>query len=137
MKKNLFIICATIASAMLPAAELPYIAPEAVKPLNIKSTILPGGAVEVKLDKAVYVVNSDFSLQPGWAKFTADKAENFSSVKVSGNKLIARGKDFTLERTIEKVAEAVIVTDRITNTGKDDLPFMYRQYMTFKKKLKE
>ena len=137
MKKYFFIICATIASAMLPAAELPYIAPEAVKPLDIKSAILPGGAVEVRLDKSVYVVNSDFSLQPGWAKFTADKAENFTSVKISGNKLTAQGKDFTFERTIENVAEAVIVTDRITNTGKEDLPFMYRQYMTYKNKLKE
>ena len=132
-----FVTLALAASSMLPAADLPYIAPEAVKPLKIQSEILPGGAVQVKLGKAVYTVNSDFSLQPGWAKFTADKAENFSNLKVSGNKLTAQGKDFTFERTIKNCAEAVIVTDRITNTGKADLPFMYRQYMLFTGKLKE
>ena len=136
VKKTLMIF-AFGASAMLTAADLPYIAPEAVKPLKIQSSIMPGGAVQVKLGNANYVVNGDFSLQPGWAKFTADKAENFSNVKISGNKLTAQGKDFTFERTIRNVDEAVIVTDRITNTGKDDLPFMYRQYLTSKDKPRE
>lgn len=130
-------LMAAVSATVLSAADLPYIAPEAVNPLKITSSILPGGAVQVKLGKAVYVVNSDFSLQPGWAKFKADKAENFSSLKVSGNKLTAAGKDFKFERTIKNVDEAVIVTDKITNTGNADLPFIYRQYMTFKGKLKE
>ena len=130
-------LMAAVSATVLSAADLPYIAPEAVKPLKIQSKITPGGAVEVKLGKSSYTVNADFSLQPGWAKLKADKAEGFTSFKVSGNKLTAAGKDFKLERTIKNVAEAVVVTDRITNTGKEDLPFMYRQYCQYKTKLKE
>ena len=130
-------LMAAVSATVLSAADLPYIAPEAVKPLKIQSKITPGGAVEVKLGKSSYTVNADFSLQPGWAKLKADKAEGFTSFKVSGNKLTAAGKDFKLERTIKNFAEAVVVTDRITNTGKEDLPFMYRQYCQYKTKLKE
>ena len=137
MKNIIKITCLGLAAAgSLMAAELPYIAPETVKPLPIKSRILPGGAVEVKLDNQTYVVNSDFSLQPGWAKFTAGKAENMT-VTVKGDVLEGSGKNFTIQRSIKNVDEAVIVTDKITNTGKEDLPFMYRQYLKFSGKLKE
>ncbi len=137
MKKKIFTFCAAVAAAVIPAAELPYIAPETVKPLPIKSRILSGGAVEVSLNKDSYIVNADFSLQPGWAKLRADKAENFTAFEVKNNTVKASGKDFTFTRSIKNTDEAVIVTDRITNIGKEDLPFMYRQYCTFSGKLKE
>lgn len=139
MKKFTRLSCLLLAGAStaLCAADLPFIAPENVKPLPIKAELTPGGAVEVKLNNLSYTVNADFSLQPGWAKFTEKKAEGFKTFTVKGNTLEATGPDFALKRTIEVKDEAVVVTDKITNTGKEDLPFMYRQYLTYKVKPKE
>ena len=132
MRLSLLLLLGALA-VPLCADDLPWIAPEPVQALPLKAQILPGGAVEVKLGKASYVVNSDFSLRPGWAKFTADKAEGFTEVAVKGGTLKAAGKDFTLERSLRTEDEAVVVTDRITNTTKEDLPFIYRQYFVFDK----
>lgn len=132
-KSSLLLLTAAAAVAA-QAADLPYVAPEKVEKLPINAKLTAGGAVEVKLKNLTYTVNADFSLQPGWAKFTADKAEGFSSVTVKGNTLEAKGANFTLKRSIEVKDEAVVVTDKITNVGKEDLPFMYRQYMVYKEK---
>ena len=40
-------LMAAVSATVLSAADLPYIAPEAVKPLKIQSKITPGGAVEL------------------------------------------------------------------------------------------
>ena len=98
-----FLILFAAAAVALPGADLPYIVPERVVPLPIKSRFLPGGAVEVKLGKAAYVINSDFSLQPGWAKLQSERAENISSIKISGSKLLATGKE--VKRPVEKIVK--------------------------------
>ncbi len=116
-------------SSLALCAETNWIAPAPVGKVPYTAKLLPGGAIEIKLGPSEYVVNGEFSLRPGFALFQADAAKDFATCKVSGDTLSATGPDFRFERKIERLPEAVLVTDRITNTGKADLPFMYRQFV--------
>jgi hypothetical protein len=123
-------VMAALYSAITVAGENPYIEPKTPEKVPFSATLTPGGAVDITLDRQRYVVKAEFSLRPGWAKFTEDKAEGFTSMTGTGKELTAEGPGFKLVRHIEMADEAITVTDRITNTSSENLPFLYRQYVT-------
>ncbi len=136
MYRWISVAVAVLTAGGIGAADLPWIAPKEVEPVPYQARLMPGGAIEIKLGEQLYVVNADFSQIPGWANFTAEKAENFSSITVKDDTLTAITAGFKLERSLKREAEAVIVTDKITNTTAENLPLIYRQYVQFDK-LKE
>ena len=119
--------------SLVVAEELPYIAPVTPKPVAYQAAITPGGAVKVTLGNQAYVVQGDFSLIPGWAKFLEAGNEGFTSLSVNGDKATAEATGFRLDRKLTREAECLIVTDIITNTSSENLPLMYRQYITLPK----
>jgi hypothetical protein len=114
------------AAGMLSAEELPYIAPARVEPVAYRADLLPGGAVKVALKDSSYVITSDFSLIPGWAKLTADNASGFTKVEVKADSLTAEAAGFTVERKLARNAECLVVMDTLTNRTEENLPVISR-----------
>lgn len=119
-----------LSSLALFAAEKKFIEPVVPEKVPYSAQLTDGGAIAITLGDKEYVVRADFSLRPGWAKFNETTGEQFESITVNGNALTALGKNFKIERSISCEDEAITVIDKITNTGDDNLPFMYRQYVS-------
>ncbi|MBR4673400.1 MAG: hypothetical protein IKP00_02955 [Victivallales bacterium] len=133
MKHLVLTVTTLLVIATLQAQSLPDIAPKAVTPVPYQAKLLPGGAVEVSLGTQTYTILGDFSLRPGWAKLAATETEGFTSVNVNGDSLAASAPGFELKRTLSRAVECLVVTDLITNTGTENLPLMYRQYVNLPK----
>jgi hypothetical protein len=106
-----------------------YIAPHKVDKVAYKAEICKGGALKITLDKNTYIVNTMFSLMPGWAKFTDSKADGFTSAEGSANTFKAATESFQITRKIIRHSECIEVADTIKNKSSVNLPLLYRNQM--------
>lgn len=120
------LLLSVLALNLLSGADLPFIAPDRAEPVPYEVSLTAGGALEVSLAGQRYLLETDFSLVPGWAHFAREADGSFAEVRPDGLTLVARTATFTVERRIERRDEAFVVTDRITNLTAEKLPVMYR-----------
>ena len=107
-----------------PQGKLPFIEPDIPGKVAYSAGLSRTGGVNVKLNGSIYNLTSEFStLKPGWAVFGGS---GDGKVKVNGmqGELIAR--DFKVIRTVEKLADRIVVRDKISNLTNRDLPVMYK-----------
>ncbi len=106
--------------------DLPFIAPKTVAAAPYTVELTPGAAVKIALKGNTYVLTSEFSTIPGWAKLEEQAATGFNPVKVAGSTATAETASFTLKREIRKQPECVEVCDTLTNKSGENLPVIIR-----------
>ena len=131
-------VSSTLSAKMLPprrrpapTGEILSIIPHGLAKPPYRMTVLEGGAIRVALAGRQWIVESAFStLAPGWAKLGADADvdRHWRRLRHKTDGVVAVSDDFRLERTVVRRDDHVFVTDRIINTGDNDLPVMVRHY---------
>ena len=107
-----------------PKGELPVIEPKVAEKVNYKAALSKNGGVGINLNNTAYNLVSEFStLKPAWAAF-GKPGDGKVTVKNGKSELLSR--DFKVVRTMEKLADRIVVRDKITNLTNKDLPVMYK-----------
>lgn len=114
------------ATVLAAAGELPWIAPAEVHPVPYQADLQHGGALKVSLKDSAYLITSEYSLIPGWAKLAADQATGFKKMDAKKESLAAETEAFTLERKLIRHPECLEVADTLVNQTDDNLPVMIR-----------
>ena len=113
-----------------PQGKLPLIEPTVPEKVPYQAKLTGNGGVEIKLIDIKYDLVSEFStLKPAWAKF-GGRGDGIVTLK--NGKAMLKSRDFTVERTVEKLADHIIVKDKITNLTDKDLPVMYKHSIQVK-----
>ncbi|MGC8976484.1 MAG: hypothetical protein ACP5OB_02530 [Candidatus Ratteibacteria bacterium] len=123
MKKFLFLwtfICFSL------FAEIEYISPSQVKKLDYKIELTQTGAISINFNGENFIITSEYSLIPGWAKFEKDKIEGFKNVKIEKDKVYGETDTFKIEREIKKNQESIEVIEKIKNKTNELLPIIIR-----------
>ena len=107
-----------------PTGKLPFIEPSRAEKAPYRASVNKKGALEVTTGNSTYHLISEFStLKPAWAGFGKN-----GDGKVTFNKsgAVLQSKNFKVVRTVEKLADRIILRDRITNLTGELLPVMYK-----------
>lgn len=132
-KKCLTIAMICMAGGLAVAAELAYVAPGKVGKVPYQAGLEKGGAVNVKLGTNQYVIDSMFSLVPGWAELKSSAASGFKSITVTKDSLDAANASFSLNRKLIFHDECVEVVDTVKNLTDENLPVIIRHQVTLGK----
>ncbi len=102
-----------------PDTEGRVIRPRARHQVDYQARLLAGGAVEVTVAGDRYLVSSRFSrADRGFCRLGGAESDE---VRVAGERAVARGGPWRLERTLLRKAECVEVCDRLTNLTDEPL----------------
>jgi hypothetical protein len=124
------VVCTAILTGTFTSAiALEHFTPKKGEKVPYKVSLTKGGAVNVSLGKQSYVIDSQFSLIPGWAELKKDTATGFKGVKLNGLSLQADGGDFSISRKLIKRGECIEVVDILTNKTNKNVPVMVRHQM--------
>ena len=140
VKISIFLIigCLLAISSFVTAAEskLNYIAPVKVDHVPYDVQITKGGALQLSLMGNTYIIKSEYSLVPGWAKLDHDKFTGFSNMEIEGDSFATENASFSLERKIVKHKECIEIVDIIKNKTPKDLPLIVRHKTKIPKRIK-
>ena len=107
-----------------PRGALPFIEPNVPEKVDYQAKINKNGGVAITVNKTSYNLVSEFStLKPAWAAF-GKAGDGKVALKNGSAELVSR--DFKIVRTVEKLADRIVVRDKITNLTNKDLPLMYK-----------
>jgi hypothetical protein len=107
-----------------PKGKLPFIEPSVADQVTYRAGLDKNGALKVTVGNVQYLLTSEFStLKPAWTGF-GKSCDGKAAISNSG--AILQSKNFKVVRSVEKLADRIILRDRITNLTGKLLPVMYK-----------